>query len=137
MRKQDRRAPRPWKKPRCDPGVRPAFEANLGRMKVWEVRKTFFIVTNGWVERPFRADPPDAQGSRKQQGNGGHRGQQCPVLPPTPEVTAVRVDWPKDDRHKGSFARLYLTLRTAAWSHAGTPPAAGLMARDTPLAIHR
>src|ERR1017187_10015353 len=113
MRKQDRRAPRPWKKPRCDPGVRPAFEGDLVRMKIWKVRKTFFIVTNGGVDGPFRGDPPDTQDSRKQQGNGGRGGRLCPVRPPTPEVAAVRVDWPKSDRHKGSFARLYFTLRSS------------------------
>src|ERR1035437_11021982 len=96
------RAPRPWKEPRRDPGVRPAFEADLVRMKVWEVRKTFFIVTNSGVDRPFRGDPPDTQDYRKQQGNGGRGGRQCPVRPPTPAVAAVRVDWPKSYRHKGS-----------------------------------
>src|ERR1019366_3919170 len=125
MRKQDRRAPRPWKEPRRDPGVRPAFDADLVRMKVWEVRKTFFIATNGGVDRPFRGDPPDTQDSRQQQGNGGRGGRQCPVRSPTPEVAAVRVDWPKADRHKGYSARLYFTLRTAPWSRAGTQPAAG------------
>src|ERR1035438_1063136 len=40
---------------------------------------TFFIATNGGVDRPL------------QQGNGSRGGRQCPVRPPTPEVAAVRV----------------------------------------------